>query len=139
MSTSLLPFCCISHLAVSVCCIDGVLISGPYHDHFTNGETLAKALNRTAGFVTTLPCTKAEESACEEVFASSTLQADIDVILIYADTYENVSFQPRCYHGLAITFVATAARSGFADHYPVGGLVCVRQSWRWFVSLRSEN
>lgn len=82
--------------------------SGPYHDHFSNGAILASALNRTSGFTTTLPCAVHETTACEEAFASSTLQTDTDVILIYADTYENPkrgSLSPAQWEGL-FAFVA---------------------------------
>ena len=68
--------------------------SGPYHDHFSNGLVLAKALNmskRHGGpdIRAHVACDAHETTPCEEVFASKDLAQRYDVILIYADTYEN--------------------------------------------------
>lgn len=55
--------------------------SGPYHDHAANGKILAQSLNRSQAFVTWL-------ADNETVFSDGSL-SDIDVLLLYADTYEN--------------------------------------------------
>ena len=73
-----------------------VLAAGPYHDHFSNGKVLADGLNRTDGISTTLPCVvgeAAEGRECEEVFASPSLQNEVDVLLICANQSASVATQ----------------------------------------------
>lgn len=62
--------------------------SGPYHDHFANGRILAAALNASGKAVAVLACTPPGDG-CESAFEAPHLRDTYDVILLYADTYEN--------------------------------------------------
>ena len=48
-----------------------------------------QALRATGRITVALPCTPDEKVQCEAVFASPDLNKTYDVILVYADTYEN--------------------------------------------------
>ncbi len=55
--------------------------SGPFHDHYANGRLLALALNRTGNYSAVL--------ADNETSFSNGDLSGFDILLIYADSYEN--------------------------------------------------